>query len=242
MKVGPDGQIDRLKARLVAKGYTQQYDSDYYDTFSPMAKIAFVRLLLSMATMRSWPLFQLDIKNVFLHGDLTEEVYMEQPPGFVAQGESGLVCKLRRSLYGLKQSPQAWFSQFSSVVQKFSMIRSAVNHSIFYHHSSTGKCIYLVVYVDDIVITGSDQDGIQKLKQHLFNHFQTKDLGKLKYFLSIEVAQSNSGVVISQRKYTLDILTDTSMLDCKPVDTPMDLNVKLIPCQGELLRDPRRYR
>ena len=167
---------------------------------------------------------------------------MEQPPGFVAQGESGLVCKLRRSLYGLKHSPRAWFSRFSSLVQEFCMIQSAADHSIFYHHSSTGKCIYLIVYVDDIVITGSDQDGIQKLKQHIFSHFQTKDLRKLKYFLGIEVAQSNSGVVISQRKYTLDILTDTSMLDCKPVDTPMDPNVKLVPSQGELLRDPGRYR
>ena len=188
MKVGPDGQVDRLKARLVVKGYTQQYGLDYYDTFSPVAKIASVRLLLSMAAMRSWPLFQLNIKNVFLHGDLAEEVYMEQPPGFVAQGESGLVCKLRRSLYGLKQSPRAWFSRFSSMVQEFGMIRSTTNHSVFYHHTSTGQCIYLIVYMDDIVITGSDQDGIQKLKQQLFSHFQTKDLGKLKYFLSIEVA------------------------------------------------------
>ena len=122
------------------------------------------------------------------------------------------------------------------------MIRSAADHSVFYHHSSTGQCIYLIVYVDDIVITGSDQDGIQKLKQHLFSQFQTKDLGKLKYFLGIEVAQSNSIVVISQRKYTLDILTDTNMLDCKHVDTPMDPNVKLVPGQWELLREPGRYR
>ena len=182
VKVGPDGQIDRLKARLVAKGYTQQYGLDYYDTFSPVAKIASVRLLLSMDAMRSWPLFQLDIKNVFLHGDLAEEVYMEQPPGFVAQGESGLVCKLHRSLYGLKQSPRAWFSRFSSVVQEFDMIRRAADHSVFYHHSSTGKCIYLIVYVDDIVISGTDQDGIQKLKQHLFSHFQTKKLRETQVF------------------------------------------------------------
>ncbi|RVX14033.1 Retrovirus-related Pol polyprotein from transposon RE1 [Vitis vinifera] len=145
----------------------------------PDGQIASVRLLLSMAAMCSWPLYQLDIKNAFLHGDLAEEVYMEQPPGFVAQGESGLVCRLRRSLYGLKQSPRAWFSRFSSVVQEFGMLRS------------------------------SDQDGIQKLKQHLFTHFQTKDLGKLKYFLGIEIAQSSSGVVLSQRKYALDILEET---------------------------------
>ena len=124
-----------------------------------------------MVAMRSWPLFQLDIKNVFLHDDLAKEVYMEQPPGFVTQGESGLVCKLHHSLYGLKQSPRAWFSQFSSMVQEFGIIRSTADHSVFYHHSSTGKCIYLIVYVDDIVITGIDQDGIQKLKQHLFSHF-----------------------------------------------------------------------
>ncbi|RVW41993.1 Retrovirus-related Pol polyprotein from transposon TNT 1-94 [Vitis vinifera] len=242
VKVGPDGQVDRLKARLVAKGYTQVYGSDYGDTFSPVAKIASVRLLLSMAAMCSWPLYQLDIKNAFLHGDLAEEVYMEQPPGFVAQGESGLVCRLRRSLYGLKQSPRAWFSRFSSVVQEFGMLRSTADHSVFYHHNSLGQCIYLVVYVDDIVITGSDQDGIQKLKQHLFTHFQTKDLGKLKYFLGIEIAQSSSGVVLSQRKYALDILEETGMLDCKPVDTPMDPNVKLVPGQGEPLGDPGRYR
>ncbi|RVX10604.1 Retrovirus-related Pol polyprotein from transposon RE2 [Vitis vinifera] len=213
VKVGPDGQVDRLKARLVAKGYTQVYGSDYVDTFSPVAKIASVRLLLSMAAMCSWPLYQLDIKNAFLHGDLAEEVYMEQPPGFVAQGESGLVCRLRRSLYGLKQSPRAWFSRFSSVVQEFGMLRSTADHSVFYHHNSLGQCIYLVVYVDDIVITGSDQD-----------------------------AQSSSGVVLSQRKYALDILEETGMLDCKPVDTPMDPNVKLVPGQGEPLGDPGRYR
>ena len=137
--MGPNGKIDWLKTCFVAKGYTQQYGSDYYDTFSPVAKIASVHLLLSMVAMRSWPLFQSDIKNVFLHGNLVGEVYMEQPPGFVAQGEFGLVCKLRRSLYGLKQSPRAWFSWFSSVVQEFDMIRSAVDHSVFYHHSSTGQ-------------------------------------------------------------------------------------------------------
>ncbi|RVW19812.1 Retrovirus-related Pol polyprotein from transposon RE1 [Vitis vinifera] len=202
----------------------------------------FCPLAFSMAAMCSWPLYQLDIKNAFLHGDLAEEVYMEQPPGFVAQGESGLVCRLRRSLYGLKQSPRAWFSRFSSVVQEFGMLRSTADHSVFYHHNSLGQCIYLVVYVDDIVITGSDQDGIQKLKQHLFTHFQTKDLGKLKYFLGIEIAQSSSGVVLSQRKYALDILEETGMLDCKPVDTPMDPNVKLVPGQGEPLGDPGRYR
>ena len=159
--------------------------------------MASIRLLFSMATMRSWPLYQLDIKNAFLYSDLANEVYMEQPPGFVAQGKSGLVCRIRRSLYGLTQSPRAWFGRFSSVVQEFNMNRSTSDHSVFYHHTSSRQCIYLIVYVNDIVITSSDHDGIQKLKQHLFNHFKTKDLGKLKYFMGIEIAHSKSNVVMS---------------------------------------------
>ena len=115
------------------------------------------------------------------------------------------------------------------------MTRNTSNHSVFYHHTSLGECIYLIVYVDDIVITCSDQDGIRKLKRHLFNHFQTKDLRKLKYFLRIEIAQSNSGMVMSQRKDVLDILEKIGMLNCKPVDTLMDLNVKLVPGQWEPL-------
>ena len=122
------------------------------------------------------------------------------------------------------------------------MTRSTSDNFVFYHHTSSGKCIYLIVYVDHIIIIGSDQDGIRKLKQHLFNHFETKDLGKLKNFLGIEIAQSNSGVVMSQRKYVLDILEETGILECKPVDTPMDPNVKLVPGQRQPLQDLGRYR
>ena len=122
------------------------------------------------------------------------------------------------------------------------MTRSTTYHSVFYHHTSSRQCIYLIVYVDDIVITGNDQNGIKRRKQHLFNHFQIKDLGKLKYFLRIEIVQSKSDVVMNQRKYALEILEETSMLDCKPVDTLMDPNVKLVPGQGEPLHDPGRYR
>ena len=132
---------------------------------------------------------------------------MEQPPGFVAQGESRLVCKLRRSLYGLKQSARSWFGRFSSVVQEFGVTRSTPDHLVFYHHTSSEQFIYLIVYMEDIVITGNDQNGIQRLKQHLFSHFQ-KDLGKLKYFLGVEIAQSKFDVVVNQRKYALEILEE----------------------------------
>jgi len=196
IKVGPNNAVNHLKARLVEKGYTQVYDLNYSDTFSPVAKMTTVRLFFTMAIIRHWPLHQLDIKNAFLHGDLVEEVYMEQPHGFVGQGESGKVCKLRLSLYGFKQSPRAWFGKFSSVDQSFGLKRSEADHSVFYWNTPLGKCVYLIVYVYDIVITGNDVVGISQL-EYLCKHFQTKDLGSLKYFLGIEVAQSKDGVIIS---------------------------------------------
>ena len=121
------------------------------------------------------------------------------------------------------------------------MMRSEADHSIFYRHSAQG-CIYLIVYVYDIVIIGSDEQIIHQLKHNLYTQFQTKDLGKLRYFLGIEVAQSKDGLVILQRKYAMDILEETCLLNAKLVDTLMDPNVKLLPNQGELLSDSRRYR
>ncbi|XP_073220698.1 uncharacterized protein [Cicer arietinum] len=172
---------------------------------------------------------------IALRKDIRTTLYMEQPPGFVAQGESStMVCRPHKSLYGLKQSPRACFGRFNSVVHEIGMICNEADHSVFYHHS-TQWCIYLIVYVDDIVIIGSDQQGILQLKQHLSNKFQTKDLGKLRYFLDIEVAQSKDGLVISQRKYAMDIFEETCLLNAKSVDTPMDPNVKH-PIRGASIR------
>ena len=239
IKVGPYGTIDCLKARLVAKSYTQIFGLDYGDTFSPVTKMASVRLFIAMAALQKWPLYQLDVKNAFLNGDLQEEIYMEQPPGFVAQGESsGLVCRLRKSLYVLKQSPRAWFGKFSNVVQQFGMTRCEADHSGFDRHSSAG-CVYLIVYVDDIVLTGSDNHGTSQMKQHLCDHFLIKDLGKLRYFLGVEVAQfDKDDIVISQRKYALDILEETGLMNSKSVDTPMDPNTKLSQIRGSLCQIP----
>jgi len=241
VKLNPDGTLARLKARLVAKGFSQVYGLDYLDTFSPVAKMTSVRLLISLATTHHWPLHQLDIKNAFLNGILDEEVYMAQPPGFVAHGESMKVCKLKKTIYGLKQSPRAWFCRFASTVQDFGLHRSEKDHSVFWRLHN-GKRILLVVYVDDIVITGDDTIGIVSLKKHLHERFQTKDLGSLKYFLGIEVAKSKKGVHLSQRKYVLDMLSEAGMLGCRSIDSPMDVNVKLLPDQGELLEDVGRYR
>ncbi|KAK6150593.1 hypothetical protein DH2020_015525 [Rehmannia glutinosa] len=200
-----------------------------------------VRIYLALAVMFHWSLHQLEIKNTFLNGDLEEEVYMEQPPRFVAQGESAKVCRLKKSLYGLKQSPRAWFGRFSEVVISFGLTRCEVDHYVFYRQSS-GKRLLLIVYVDDIIITGDDTRGINDLKNFLHLQFQTKDLGKLHYFLGIEVAQSDQGIFISQRKYVLDMLEEAGMLGSKPCDSPMDPNVKLLPNDGESMSDSGRHR
>lgn len=147
----------------------------------------------------------------------------------------GLVCRLCHSLYDLKQSSQTWFSQFSCVVYDFGITLCILDHSLFYRHISSGQCNYLIIYGDDIVNIGNDQYDIQNLKKHIFSLFVMKDLRKIKYFLGIEVEQSKSGIVMSQRKYVLNIVKETSMLDCKPVDTPIDANVKLLLEQEEPL-------
>ena len=241
IKYLPDGYVERLKARLVAKGYTQTYGVDYQETFSHVAHLNSVWILLSVAVSRSWPLYQLDIKNVFLHGDLQKEVYMDQPPGYVVTGSEHLVCQLRKALYGLKQSPHAWFDRFSAIVLRYGFQRSTYVHSVFVCHFSTG-IVVLIVYVDDIIISGSDSIGIADLKRYLGQHFHTKDLGTLRYFLGIEVAHSSQGLYLSQRKYVLDLLSETGLLGARPADTPMDFTIKLDNEQGELFSDVGRYR
>ena len=224
----------------MAKGYTQTYGVDYSDTFSLVAKMTYVRLFISLAASYNWNLHQLDIKNVFLHGNLQEEVYMEQPTGFVAQGEIGRVCRLRKSLYGLKQSPHAWFGKFSQAVEEFGMQKSKSDYSVFYRNSNSG-IIPLVVYVDDIVITGSDSEGISSLKSFLHSQFHTKDLGMLRYLMGVEAMRSKHGIFLFQRKYVLDLLSETGKLGAKPCSSPMAPGVHLTR-EGELFEDPERYR
>ena len=241
VKHNADGSVERYKARLVAKGYTQTYGIDYEETFAPVAKMNSVRVLLSCAANLNWPLHQFDVKNAFLHGELEEEVYMAIPPGFSSSQTEGKVCRLKKALYGLKQSPRAWFDRFLKAMLRFGYKQSHADHTMFIKRSN-GKIAILIVYVDDIIMTGDDMNEIISLKALLAQEFEIKDLGSMKYFLGMEVARSNKGIFISQRKYILDLLEETGMLGCKPADSPIEANHHLGSNVGELTEKERYQR
>uniref|UniRef100_A0A2N9GQ59 Uncharacterized protein n=1 Tax=Fagus sylvatica TaxID=28930 RepID=A0A2N9GQ59_FAGSY len=239
IKTRSDGSIERYKARLVAKGFTQEYGIDYEETFAPVARLSSVRTLLAVAASRQWKLFQMDVKNAFLNGDLSEEVYMQPPPGLSHPPDK--VCRLRRALYGLKQAPRAWFAKFSSTVSRLGFSISSYDSALFLRRTGKGT-ILLLLYVDDMIITGDDLSGIQELKAFLSQNFEMKDLGHLSYFLGLEITSSDDGFYLTQAKYTSDLLSRAGLTDHKILDTPIELNARLTPSSGELLPDPTLYR
>ena len=241
IKCKADGSVERYKARLVAKGFTQTYGVDYQETFAPVAKLNSVRILLSLAANFNWPLHQLDVKNAFLNGELEEEVFMSLPPGFEEEHGRNKVCRLKKSLYGLKQSPRAWFERFGKVVKRLGYIQSQADHTLFYKHSANNKIAILIVYVDDIILTGDDSLELKNLREKLAKAFEIKELGPLKYFLGIEFARSKEGIFMNQRKYILDLLEETGLLGCKAAETPMEPNLKLQQAEAENMVDKGRY-
>ena len=228
---------------MVAKGYNQQEGFDYFETFSPVAKFVTIRSLLAIATVKGWSLYQLDVNNAFLHGELAEKVDMTLPPGLHSKGEtsSNFVCRLTKSLYGLKQASRQWFSKFSTTLLSHGFTQSKADYSLFTRHDGS-SFIALLVYVDDILIANSDIAAVTKLKQFLDAQFKLKDLGPVRYFLGLEIARSTQGISVSQRKYALEVLEDAGLLGCKPTKCPMDQNLKLSKLEGSLLPDPTIYR
>ncbi|CAL1406372.1 unnamed protein product [Linum trigynum] len=242
LKLKQDGSLEREKARLVAKGFTQVYGIDFLDTYSPVAKINSVKALLAIASVKNWILEQLDVSNAFLHGDLEEEVYMKIPLGVKVPESNGqtMVCKLKKSLYGLKQASRQWFAKLTGYLMKLGFAQSASDYSLFTKWVP-GKVVVLLVYVDDIIIGGDAQKDINQVKMALSKEFKLKMLGPLKYFLGLEITRNEAGISVCQRKYCTDLLKDTGYLEAKGCKTPMDCKVKLT-AKGTLLEDGEGYR
>ncbi|WJZ84626.1 hypothetical protein VitviT2T_004223 [Vitis vinifera] len=176
VKYKADGNIEQFKARLVAKGYTQTYGNDYTDIFVPITKINTVRVLLSLAANLDWPLQQFEVKNVFLHGELSEEIYMNLPPRcMVSEKQCQKMCKLKKSLYGLKQSLRAWFGRFTKSMRAFGYHQSNSDHTLFLKKQHS-KITAFIVYVDDMVVTGNDPKERKALQNYLSREFEMKDL------------------------------------------------------------------
>ena len=213
---------------------------DYHDTFAPVAKLVTVRSLIVVAIKRDWSIHQLDVNNAFLHGDLHEEVYMRIPQGY-DKGGGTKVCRLRKSLYGLKQASRNWYHKFTSALLELNYKQSAADHSLFIYKEGSIFATALI-YVDDVIMAGNDEHKIKETKKFLNDKFSIKDLGPLKYFLGIEAARTKDGIVLSQRKYTLDILEDSGMLGCRPCTFPMEQNVKLDKGEEDVWVDASKYR
>ena len=235
-----DGSIARHKARLVAKGYAQQHGIDYEKVFSPVAKMTTVRTIAAIAAANHWEIRQIDFCNAFLNGDMTEEVYMLQPPGFENPEAPTHVCRLKKAIYGLKQAPRAWYAKISSYLLSLGFKSCSSDSSLYTYHSGS-DCILIAIYVDDLQITGNSPSLMDSISSKLSATFAMKDLGELKYFLGIEFIRSKDSLWILQQKYAKDMLLKFQFLDCLPISTCLEQNCHLHASEGELRRIGMRW-
>ncbi|KAL9230729.1 hypothetical protein vseg_006043 [Gypsophila vaccaria] len=240
IKYKSDGTIERLKARLVVFGNHQVEGLDYGETFAPVVKMGTIRVFLVVAAINKWALHQMDVHNPFLHRDLSEEFYMRLPPCF-SRGKEGKVCRLKKSLYGLRQAPRCWFAKLTSALKSYGFTQSYYDYSLFSYSNGTVR-LFILIYVDDLVIAGNDSSAIAKFKEYLGTCFHMKNLAVLKYFLGLEVSRSTEGIYIFQRKYVLDIISETGLLGSKPDATLIEQHHNLDKATGLVLDDADSYR
>lgn len=220
-KLNEFGDVSKHKARLVAKGYSQEHGVDYTEVYAPVARMDTIRIVLSTAAQKGWDIFQLDVKSAFLHGVLAEDVYVQQPRGYEIKGEEDKVYKLHKALYGLKQAPRAWFSRIEEYFVKEGFKKSENEETLFIKTNDRGNLLFVSVYVDDLIYTGDDIALMKEFKLSMEREFDMTDLGKMRYFLGIEVLQTDQGIHISQAKYVMEVLRRFEMEDCNSVFNPM---------------------
>lgn len=227
----PDGTIDKYKARLVAKGYRQKR-LDYFDTYSPVTRITSIRTLIAIAAVYNLEIQQMDVKTTFLNGELVEEIYMDQPEGFISKCQETKLCKLIKSLYGFKQAPKQWHKKFDHTM---------ISHG--YKINGCDKCVYVklfkdafvivCLYVDDMLIMVSNKDVINSTKKMLNSFFDMNDMRITYIILGIRIVRNSDGYALTQSHYVEKVLRKFGHYDCKPVATPFNPNVHLMKNKGE---------
>ncbi|GJX64041.1 retrovirus-related pol polyprotein from transposon TNT 1-94 [Tanacetum coccineum] len=204
-KMKADGTIDKYKARLVIKGFRQREGLDYFDTYSPVTRITSIRMILAIAALRNLEVHQMDVKTAFLNRDLEEEIYMNQPEGFIAPGQEGKVCRLVKSLYGLKQAPKQWHQKFDHAMLESGFKINECDKCVYVKDTSSGYVI-LCLYVDDMLIVGSNDKMIKSTKDMLKSKFDMKDMGLTDVIFGIKIIRTQNGLVLSQAHYVETIL------------------------------------
>ncbi|RVW98877.1 Retrovirus-related Pol polyprotein from transposon TNT 1-94 [Vitis vinifera] len=216
------GNIERFKARLVAKGFTQKEGIDYKDTFSPVSKKDSLRIIMALVAHFDLELHQMDVKTAFLNGNLDEDIYMEQPEGFAKKGNEHLVCKLKKSIYGLKQASRQWYIKFNNTITSFGFKENIVDQCIYLKVSGS-KFIFLILYVDDILLASSDLGLLRETKEYLSKNFHMVDMGEANYVIGIEIFRDRSrGVLgLSQKGYIDRVLERFNMQSCSSGIAPI---------------------
>ena len=241
MKEEHDGSKS-YKARLVVNGFQQKEGVDYTEIFAPVVKLNTIRSLLSIVAIEDLHLEQLDVKTAFFHGDLDEEIYMYQPKGFLERGKKNIVCKLKKSLYGLKQAPRQWYRKFDSFMHKKGFQKCNADHCCYFKRYRSSYII-LLLYVDDMLVAGSDMDDIKRLKQQLSKEFDMKDLGPAKKILGMQITRNKKkgSLQLSQAEYINRVLQRFNMGDAKPVSTPLASHFRLSKDQSPQTEEEREF-
>ncbi len=227
IKHGVDGEVERYKARLVARGFTQTFGVDYNETFAHVTKFVSIRCILALATIEDMEIHQMDVKTTFLNGDLEEDIYMEQPEGFTQESEH-LVCKLHKSLYGLKQSPKAWNQKLDVFLKNIEFVRNDADFCVYVTQVGDVK-FFIIVYVDDFILMCNNKDKLLQVKEEFSRKFEVKDLGNLHFFLDMEMERDRAQrlLYINQIGYLKEIFKRFCMEDCKAIRVPLDPKTKL---------------
>ena len=222
------------KARLVAKGFCQVEGIDFNETFALVAKFSTIRCILALGAAMDLEMHQMDVKTAFLNGELEEDIYMDQPQGFERQGAEHLVCKLKKSLYRLKQSPRAWYEHIDTFFVNEGFTRSHADHSLYIMQTSH-YIVIVIIYVDDLIMMASDMEVLKEVKSRLEEEYNMSDLGELHFFFGVQIERNRAAhtITLHQGHYIEEVLVRFGMEDCKPIGTPLDPKAALVKLTDE---------